>query len=69
MPVFSGASMIIELLRLGELRFYTFIPIVIIMVGLIVGIIALVGRRRIPVQHAKRVVGRRMYGGQAPIFP
>lgn len=66
----SGASMIIELLRLGELRFYTFIPIVIIMVGLIVGIIALeVGRRRIPVQYAKRVVGRRMYGGQSTHIP
>ena len=66
----SGASKTIELLRLGELRFYTLIPIAIIMVGLIVGIIALeVGRRRIPVQYAKRVVGRRMYGGQSTHIP
>jgi len=27
------------------------------------------GQRRIPVQYAKRVVGRRMYGGQTTIFP
>lgn len=66
----SGAGTTIELLRLGELRFYTLIPIILVMIGLIVGIIALeVGRRRIPVQYAKRVVGRRIYGGQSTHIP
>jgi preprotein translocase subunit SecY len=60
----------IELIRLGEARFIMLIPILIVMLGLIVGIIALdVGRRRIPVQYAKRVVGRRMYGGQSTHIP
>jgi preprotein translocase subunit SecY len=27
------------------------------------------GQRRIPVQYAKRVVGRRMYGGQSSHLP
>jgi preprotein translocase subunit SecY len=60
----------IELVRLGEASFLMLIPILLVMLGLIVGIIALdVGRRRIPVQYAKRVVGRRMYGGQSTHIP
>jgi preprotein translocase subunit SecY len=59
-----------ELIRLGEARFLVLIPVVLIMFGLIIGIIALdIGRRRIPVQYAKRVVGRRMYGGQSTHIP
>lgn len=66
----SGAGMIIELVRLGEVRIITLIPMLLIMLALIVGIIALeVGRRRIPVQYAKRVVGRRVYGGQSTHIP
>lgn len=45
---------------------------IIILVGLamIVGIIFVEqGQRRIPVQFAKRVVGRRMYGGQSTYIP
>ena len=39
--------------------------------SLIVGVIIFVerGQRRIPVQYAKRVVGRRMYGGQSSHLP
>lgn len=66
----SGAGQIIELIRLGEARLLVLIPVILVMLGLIVGIIALdVGRRRIPVQYAKRVVGRRMYGGQSTHIP
>jgi preprotein translocase subunit SecY len=39
-------------------------------IGMIVGIIFVEqGQRRIPVQFAKRVVGRRMYGGQSTYIP
>jgi len=66
----ANVGKIIELVQLGEVRFYTLIPIVLVLVGLIVSIIALeVGRRRIPVQYAKRVVGRRIYGGQSTHIP
>ncbi|RJX24027.1 MAG: preprotein translocase subunit SecY [Dethiobacter sp.] len=64
------AGMIIELLRLGEIRILMLLPVALVMLGLIMGIIALeVGRRRITVQYAKRVVGRRMYGGQSTHIP
>ena len=41
--------------------------IMIIIIGLVVGLTQ--GTRRIPVQYAKRVVGRKVYGGQATHIP
>ncbi len=41
--------------------------IMIIIVGLVVGLTQ--GTRRIPVQYAKRVVGRKVYGGQTTHIP
>ncbi len=60
----------IRLLRTGELGIFTIIALLALMV-LVVGIIVYVetAQRRIPVQYAKRVVGRRMYGGQSTFLP
>jgi preprotein translocase subunit SecY len=47
-----------------------FFTILAIGVGMIVAIVFVEsGQRRIPVQFAKRVVGRRMYGGQSTYIP
>jgi preprotein translocase subunit SecY len=47
-----------------------FFTIILIGMGMIVGIVFVEsGQRRIPVQFAKRVVGRRMYGGQSTYIP
>ena len=47
-----------------------FFAIILIGLGMIVGIVFVEsGQRRIPVQFAKRVVGRRMYGGQSTYIP
>ncbi len=47
-----------------------FFTIILIGLGMIVGIVFVEsGQRRIPVQFAKRVVGRRMYGGQSTYIP
>jgi preprotein translocase subunit SecY len=45
--------------------------IILVMMILVVGFIVLVerGERRIPVQYAKRVIGRRMMGGQSTHLP
>lgn len=41
-----------------------------VMLGVIIGIVFVErGQRRIPIQYAKRVVGRRVYGGQATHLP
>ncbi len=48
----------------------TLIVFVLFCIVVIVGIIMVQqGQRRIPVQYAKRVVGRKMYGGQATHIP
>jgi preprotein translocase subunit SecY len=49
---------------------FQFAAIILIGVAMIVGIVFVEsGQRRIPVQFAKRVVGRRMYGGQSTYIP
>ncbi|MCQ2545326.1 MAG: preprotein translocase subunit SecY [Clostridia bacterium] len=54
----------------GTMSIITLIVFVLFCVAVIVGIILIQqGQRRIPVQYAKRVVGRKMYGGQATHIP
>jgi preprotein translocase subunit SecY len=46
------------------------IPLIALFIVVLVGIVIVEnGQRRIPVQFAKRVVGRRMYGGQSTYIP
>ncbi len=54
----------------GELGVLVILLITVLMVA-VVGAIVFVegGQRRIPVQYAKRVVGRKMYGGQSTHLP
>jgi preprotein translocase subunit SecY len=55
---------------IDELGIFTIIGIIVLMVAVIAIIIFVEqGQRRIPVQYAKRVVGRRMYGGQSTHLP
>lgn len=57
-------------LTAGELSVVSVILFVIFALVVIIGIIAIQqGQRRIPVQYAKRVVGRKMYGGQSTHIP
>jgi preprotein translocase subunit SecY len=47
-----------------------FLALLIIMVAVIAAIVFMeAGHRKIPIQYAKRVVGRRMYGGQSTHLP
>jgi preprotein translocase subunit SecY len=59
-----------RLLTTGELGIFAILILVVLMIA-VVGFIIFVeqGQRRIPVQYAKRVVGRRMYGGQSTHLP
>ncbi len=57
-------------IRQGEIGALVLILLVALMVVTVAAIIFVErGQRRIPVQYAKRVVGRRMYGGQATHLP
>jgi preprotein translocase subunit SecY len=59
-----------RLLAQDEMGIFTIIILLVVMVS-VIGFIIYVeqGQRRIPVQYAKRVVGRRMYGGQSTHLP
>jgi len=68
MPAAVGNT--IALIKSGELALI-FLPIIIAMMLLIIGFVIFIetSQRRIPIQYAKRVVGRRVYGGQASHLP
>ncbi len=65
-----GVAMIAEQYRFGEINMLMIVLVALILLALIVGIIGLdQGQRRVNVQYSKRVVGRKMYGGQATHIP
>jgi preprotein translocase subunit SecY len=58
------------LISQGEMNPLVFLLLVALMVGVVAGVIVMtLGQRRIQVQYAKRVVGRRVYGGQSTHIP
>jgi preprotein translocase subunit SecY len=59
-----------RLIGTGEITPFFMALIVALMIA-VIGVIVFVemGQRRIPVQYAKRVVGRKMYGGQSTHLP
>jgi preprotein translocase subunit SecY len=67
-PAAVGATL--ELLRSGTMNIFL-VLILLIFMAVVVAFIIYVeqGQRRIPVQYAKRVVGRRLYGGQSTHLP
>ncbi|GBE02087.1 preprotein translocase subunit SecY [bacterium BMS3Bbin06] len=59
-----------RLIKAGELSIIFFILMIAMMVFVIGAIIFIEkGQRKIPVQYAKRVVGRKVYGGQSTHLP
>ncbi len=59
-----------SLMSTGEMGIF-FVLFLIVMMLAVVAVIVFVesGQRRIPVQYAKRIVGRKMYGGQTTHLP
>src|SRR5688500_6487449 len=66
----SAITTTLQFMREGEMGPLVALLILVLSV-LVVGCIIFVerGQRRIPVQYAKRVVGRKMYGGQSTHLP
>jgi len=66
----SAVTTTTEFVREGELGILVLLLILAAMVGIIAAVIFMErGYRRIPVQYAKRVVGRKVYGGQSSHLP
>lgn len=59
-----------KLVSIGQLSIISVLLFGLVMILIIAFVVALQeGERRIPVQYAKRVVGRKMYGGQSTHIP
>lgn len=68
MPSALGGT--VQLVQTGDMGFLVLLLLLLIMI-VVIAVIVFVerGQRRIPVQYAKRVVGRRIYGGQSTHLP
>jgi preprotein translocase subunit SecY len=66
----SAVALTFDQLQTGQIGLLTMAILVVLMVGVVAAIIYVErGHRRITVQYAKRVVGRRQYGGSSTHIP
>ncbi len=66
----TAISNSVRLIRTGEMGILITLFLIVLMVAVVGAIIYVErGQRRIPVQYAKRIVGRKMYGGQSTHLP
>ena len=66
----SGIRALATAVESGSLSIVTLIIFIVVAVLVTAGVVMIQeGQRRIPVQYAKRVVGRKMYGGQSTHIP
>lgn len=66
----SAFQVLFENFKTGGINYFL-VPLSIVIFGAIIVFIVIMtnAERRIPVQYAKRVVGRKMYGGQSSFIP
>lgn len=66
----SGIGKSYRLFSAGDISLFTVLLVLIVMAGVLVGITFMErAQRRIPIHYAKRMVGRKMYGGQTSHLP
>lgn len=66
----AGAVNLVKQLQAGTISWFSVFILVVLGLLVIAGVVAVnEGQRRIPVQYAKRVMGRRVYGGQSTHIP
>ncbi|MEW5898199.1 MAG: preprotein translocase subunit SecY [Bacillota bacterium] len=66
----AGTVRVVEYLQAGTINVFSVLLLIVIGAAVIAGIVLVhEGQRRLPVQYAKRVVGRRVYGGQSTHLP
>ena len=66
----SGAMNTYQKVTIGEISLLGAVLLMAFMVGVVMAIVYVErGQRQVPIQYAKRVVGRRVYGGQQTHLP
>ena len=59
-----------QLVRVGEISFFSLILLGLVIFGVYAGVVLITqAARKIPVQYPKRIIGRKMYGGQSTYIP
>lgn len=57
-------------LKMGQLGILSLLAVLLVMLLATVGVVVMLqGHRRVPIQHAKRMVGRKVYGGSSTHIP
>ena len=60
----------IQLLKTGGTSLFAFLFVIVVVIVTTMAVVAITeAQRRIPIQYAKRVVGRKVYGGQTTYLP
>jgi preprotein translocase subunit SecY len=66
----SAVGQTYNLYEIGQLNAFLLISLALLMIVVVGAIVFLEsGRRKVPVQYAKRVIGRRVFGGQSTHIP
>ena len=66
----DGLQTIYQYIQTGTINMFQAFLFVVIAIAMIAVVVAVTqGQRRIPIQYAKRVVGRKMYGGHSTFLP
>lgn len=66
----AGLGQLVSYMQVQAINILNVLALLLVVLAVVVGIIYILeGQRRITVQYAKRVVGRRIYGGQSTHIP
>jgi len=66
----TALAMLVKNIQIGEMSIFKMVVLTIMLVGVTAGVIVLtMGQRKIPVQYAKQIKGRKVYGGQSTFLP
>ncbi len=66
----QGFVMMFNMVRAGAMSIFVALTVLLVMIGVTAAVILVTeAMRKIPVQYAKRIVGRKMYGGQSTHIP
>ncbi|MCK4312456.1 MAG: preprotein translocase subunit SecY [Candidatus Cloacimonetes bacterium] len=66
----QGFIQMFQMVRVGAMTVFMSVAVIVVMI-IVTGSVVLVteGIRKIPVQYAKRIIGRKVYGGQSTYIP
>jgi preprotein translocase subunit SecY len=66
----QGFYQMFEMVQVGAMDIFMAVAVIIVMIGVTASVVLVTeGIRKIPVQYAKRIVGRKVYGGQSTHIP